>query len=173
VLNREEKRKLVEELHDKFTRVKAVFLTDFTGLPVETLTRLRKQLKEQGVEYRVVKNTLLRMASEKTPVEALAPYFVGPNGVVLAYDDPMVLARVLVDFIKEEPELDIKVGLVEGRVLRAEEIKALATLPPKPVLIAQLIGMMKAPVARLMTALSAPMGQLLGVFEAIKEKKQK
>jgi len=173
VLNREEKKKLVEELHKKFTKVKAVFLTDFTGLPVETLTRLRKQLKEQGVEYRVVKNTLLRMASEKTPVEALAPYFVGPNGVVLAYDDPMVPARVLVDFIKEEPELDIKVGLIEGRILGIEEIKALANLPPKPILIAQLMGMMKAPLARLTMVLSAPMVQLLGVFEAIKEKKQK
>jgi large subunit ribosomal protein L10 len=173
VLTKEEKREMVEELHDKFTRVKAVFLTDFTGLPVETLTRLRKQLKEQGMEYRVVKNTLLRMASQKTPVEALVPYFVGPNGVVLAYDDPMVPARVLMDFIKEEPELDIKVALVEGKVLGVEEIKALANLPPKPILIAQLIGMIKAPVARLMFVLSAPISQLLGVFEAIKEKKQK
>jgi len=172
VLRKEEKRRLVQELHEKFKSVKAVFLTDFTGLDVATLTRLRGQLKEHGIEYKVVKNTLLRRASEKTALEALAEYFVGPNAVVLVYDDPIRSAKVLVDFVKEEPELDIKVGLVEGRVLRPEDVKALASLPSREVLIAQLIGMLKAPLAHLVGVLEAPVQQLLGVLEAIKERKQ-
>lgn len=172
MLKREEKQRLVEDLHERFKRVRAVFLTDFTGLDVATLTRLRRQLGQHGIEYKVVKNTLLRKASEKTPLEALAEYFVGPNAVVLAYDDPVQSAKVLLDFVKEEPELDIKAGFVEGRVLRPEEVKALASLPPREVLIAQLIGMLKLPLVRLVGALSSPIQQLLGVLEAIKEKKE-
>jgi len=172
VLKREEKQRLVQDLHERFKKVRAVFLTDFTGLDVATLTRLRRQLGQYGIEYKVVKNTLLKRASEKTPLEALAEHFVGPNAVVLAYDDPVQSAKVLVDFVKEEPELDIKAGFVEGRVLRPEEVKALASLPPREVLIAQLIGMLKMPLVRLVGALSSPIQQLLGVLEAIKEKKE-
>jgi len=172
VLTREEKQRLVEELHEKFKVAKAVFLTDFTGLNVETLTRLRRQLKVHKIEYKVVKNTLLRKASEKTPLEALAEHFVGPNGIVLAFDDPVLSAKLLVDFVKEEPELDIKVGFVEGKVLGPEEVKALANLPPREVLIGQFIGLLKMPMIRLVSALRAPLQELIGVLEAIKQKKQ-
>jgi len=171
VLRREEKQRLVAELHEKFKSVKAVILTDFTGLDVAQLTRLRRQLQEQGMEYKVVKNTLLRRASQQTALEALAEHFVGPNAIVLSYEDPVLPAKILVDFAKEEPELEIKAGFVEGRVLEPKEVRALANLPPREVLLGQLVGLLKAPLARLVGVLGAPMRELLGVLQAIKEAK--
>ncbi|RLA96523.1 MAG: 50S ribosomal protein L10 [Deltaproteobacteria bacterium] len=171
VLKREEKERLVAELHEKFKEVRAVILTDFTGLDVAQLSRLRRQLQERGMEYRVVKNTLLRRASQKTALEALAEHFVGPNAVVLSYEDPVLPAKILVDFAKEEPELQIKAGFVEGRVLEPKDVKALATLPPREVLIGQMVGLLKAPLAMLVGVLQAPMRELVGVLQAIKEGK--
>jgi len=171
VLKREEKERLVAELHEKFKEVRAVILTDFTGLDVAQLSRLRRQLQERGMEYRVVKNTLLRRASQKTAFEALAEHFVGPNAVVLSYEDPVLPAKILVDFAKEEPELQIKAGFVEGRVLDPKDVKALATLPPREVLIGQMVGLLKAPLAMLVGVLQAPMRELVGVLQAIKEGK--
>lgn len=171
VLKREEKERLVAELHEKFKEVRAVILTDFTGLDVAQLSRLRRQLQERGMEYRVVKNTLLRRASQKTALEALAEHFVGPNAVVLSYEDPVLPAKILVDFAKEEPELQIKAGFMEGRVLEPKDVKALATLPPREVLIGQMVGLLKAPLAMLVGVLQAPMRELVGVLQAIKEGK--
>jgi len=171
VLKREEKERLVAELHEKFKEVRAVILTDFTGLDVAQLSRLRRQLQERGMEYRVVKNTLLRRASQKTALEALAEHFVGPNAIVLSYEDPVLPAKILVDFAKEEPELQIKAGFVEGRVLEPKDVKALATLPPREVLVGQMVGLLKAPLAMLVGVLQAPMRELVGVLEAIKEGK--
>lgn len=171
VLKREEKERLVAELHEKFKEVRAVILTDFTGLDVAQVSRLRRQLQERGMEYRVVKNTLLRRASQKTALEALAEHFVGPNAVVLSYEDPVLPAKILVDFAKEEPELQIKAGFMEGRVLEPKDVKALATLPPREVLIGQMVGLLKAPLAMLVGVLQAPMRELVGVLQAIKEGK--
>lgn len=171
VLKREEKERLVAELHEKFKEVRAVILTDFTGLDVAQLSRLRRQLQERGMEYRVVKNTLLRRASQKTALEALAEHFVGPNAIVLSYEDPVLPAKILVDFAKEEPELQIKAGFVEGRVLEPKDVKALATLPPREVLVGQMVGLLKAPLAMLVGVLQAPMRELVGVLQAIKEGK--
>ena len=171
VLKREEKERLVAELHEKFKEVRAVILTDFTGLDVAQLSRLRRQLQERGMEYRVVKNTLLRRASQKTALEALAEHFVGPNAIVLSYEDPVLPAKILVDFAKEEPELQIKAGFVEGRVLEPKDVKALATLPPREVLVGQMVGLLKAPLAMLVGVLQAPIRELVGVLQAIKEGK--
>jgi len=171
VLKREERERLVAELHEKFKEVRAVILTDFTGLDVAQLSRLRRQLQERGMEYRVVKNTLLRRASQKTALEALAEHFVGPNAIVLSYEDPVLPAKILVDFAKEEPELQIKAGFVEGRVLEPKDVKALATLPPREVLVGQMVGLLKAPLAMLVGVLQAPMRELVGVLQAIKEGK--
>jgi len=171
VLKREERERLVAELHEKFKEVRAVILTDFTGLDVAQLSRLRRQLQERGMEYRVVKNTLLRRASQKTALEALAEHFVGPNAIVLSYEDPVLPAKILVDFAKEEPELQIKAGFVEGRVLEPKDVKALATLPPREVLVGQMVGLLKAPLAMLVGVLQAPIRELVGVLQAIKEGK--
>jgi len=172
-LNRQEKERLVEELHEKFKEVKALILTDFTGLEVAQLNKLRRRLQEQGIEYRVVKNTLLHLASRDTALEVLAEHFVGPNAIVLSYDDPVVAAKAVADFRKEEPDLEIKAGFVEGRVLGAEEIRALATLPSRDVLLAKLLGILKAVPSRLVGVLSAPMRELVGVLTAIKDEKEK
>lgn len=171
MLTRREKERLVAELHEKFKEVRAVILTDFTGLDVAQLTRLRRQLQEKGMEYRVVKNTLLRRASQRTALEALAEHFVGPNAIVISYDDPVLPAKILVEFAKEEPELQIKAGFVEGRVLEPKDVKALATLPSRELLVGQIVGLLKAPLAMLVGVLQAPMRELVGVLQAIKEGK--
>lgn len=171
VLTRREKERLVAELHEKFKEVRAVILTDFTGLDVAQLNRLRRQLQEKGMEYRVVKNTLLRRASQRTALEALAEHFVGPNAIVISYDDPVLPAKILVEFAKEEPELQIKAGFVEGRVLEPKDVKALATLPSRELLVGQIVSLLKAPLAMLVGVLQAPMRELVGVLQAIKEGK--
>ena len=172
-LQRREKEQLVAELHEKFKAARALILTDFTGLEVAQLQRLREQLRQQGVEYRVVKNTLLRLASRKTAIEALAEHFVGPNAIVLSYEDPVQAAKVLVNFHKEEPDLQIKAGFVEGKVLGSEEVKALASLPGRDVLLGKLLGGLKSLPTRLVFALKAPLHDLVRVLKAIEEAKGK
>jgi large subunit ribosomal protein L10 len=128
-VNRREKEQVVSELHETLREFKAVIFTDFRGLNVEEITRLRKQLQEASVEYRVVKNTLMRIASKETSLEGLSDFFVGPTAMAVSNDDPLAPARVLSEFSKEIPMLEIKGGIVEGRVVGPRDIEGMAKLP--------------------------------------------
>jgi large subunit ribosomal protein L10 len=112
----DKKKEIVEELHEKFSKSKVVIVTDYKGLDVAAITALRRKLREAGIEYRVIKNTLMARASEDTGVEAIRDSFKGPSAVALSYDDPVAPAKVLTEFAKENDKLEIKIGVMDGKV---------------------------------------------------------
>jgi len=172
-LQRKEKEALVVDLHEKFKEAKAAILTDFTGLNVEQITQLRRTLKKSSAEYTVVKNTLLRRASHDTDIELLMEYFVGPIAIALAYEDPVAPAKILTEFSKQQPVLEVKAGVITGTVLTPQDIKALASLPSKEVLVAKLLSLLKALPTRLVQVLSSPVQGLVSTLNEVARTKEK
>ncbi|QSQ08957.1 50S ribosomal protein L10 [Koleobacter methoxysyntrophicus] len=169
--NREEKKQIVEELKDKLNQVKAAIFTDYRGLNVEEITELRKQLREAGIEYKVVKNTLTRIAAKDINMDFLEEYLNGPTAIAFSFEDPVTPAKILSKFANSHKALDIKAGLVEGKLIDVEGIKALADLPSREVLIAKVIGGMQAPISGLVGVLNGPMRGLVYALKAIQDKK--
>ena len=171
-MNRKEKERVVSELHEKLQELRAVIVTDYRGLNVEEITRLRRQLGEASVEYRVVKNTLMRLASKETSLEGLSDLFVGPTAMAFSNNDPLAPARVLLEFSKDIPMLEIKGGLVEGRVVGPHEIAAMAKLPGREVLLGNLLRLLKGGHFHLVNVLSAHIRKLVQVLEVIRVTRQ-
>jgi large subunit ribosomal protein L10 len=171
-MNLDEKKKIVEDLHDRFSRSKVVIATDYKGLDVETINDLRRKLRDAGVEFRVVKNTLLSRASEDTDVALIRDHFKGPSAIALSYDDPVAPAKVLTDFAKDNKKLEIKIGVLEARVIDLDRIQALASLPSRDALIGQVLSAMNGVPTGFVRTLSAIPGQFLNVLQAIKEQKE-
>ena len=115
----------VQEIRDRLSRVQGAVIADYRGLDVGEITELRKQLREAGVEFKVLKNTLTILAAREAGVEAIEPYLAGPTAIAFGYDDPVVAAKIISDFAKKNKDLEIKGGLVEGKALGPEEVKAL------------------------------------------------
>ena len=171
-MNRREKERVVSELHQKLQKIRAVILTDYRGLNVEEITRLRRQLQEASVEYRVVKNTLMRLASKGTGLEGLSDFFVGPTAMAVSNDDPLAPARVLLEFSKETPLLEIRGGLIEGRVVGPREIEGIAKLPGREVLLGNLLRVLVGGQFRLVNTLSSHIRRVVQVLEVIRIARQ-
>lgn len=169
-MNKQEKKDAISELHEKFGRAKTAVITGYSGINVEQITELRSKLRSANVEYRVVKNTLARKASEGTGLEPLKDHFVGPVGIALGFDDVIAPAKVLSEFNKTQAKLELKVGVLDGKLLRQADIKALATLPSLDALRGKLIGLLQAPASRIVGVLAAPGGQIARVLKAKADK---
>ena len=156
----------VGQIANKLKTAKVVVLTDYRGLSVAQLGDLRAKLRQSDVEYRIVKNTLAKRAAEDAGVPELGPALTGPVAFALGYDDLSAPARLLGEWVRgTRLKLDITGGLVEGRFFGAEQIRQLADLPPREVLLAQLLGTLQTPAASLLTAIASPAQQLLSVLE--------
>jgi large subunit ribosomal protein L10 len=166
-----QKQETVVSLTAKLRRSPTLYLTDFTGLNVARMTELRRKLRAAGVEYVVVKNTLVRRALGDAQVAGLDSHLEGPTGLVLAGADPVVAAKVLSDFAKEHAKPAIKVGLVEGRTVTPAEVKRLATLPSRAELLAQVAGALQAPLAGFVGAMNGLLYTMVGALEALKHKR--
>lgn len=160
MLKRGQKEQWVAEIHAKLDRAEAVFVLDYRGLSVAEVNRLRKKLREANGELRVVKNTLLRRASAGTDSAALEDLFSGPTALVLAKADPVTPAKVLTDFVKDVPKLELRAAVLQGRRLTVADIERLAALPTLKELRAKLLGTLSAPAGRLVRLLATPGGQL-------------
>jgi len=171
-LNRTEKKQVVESLHDSFSRSKIVILTDYKGLDVEHINELRRKLREAVVEYKVVKNTLIIRASEDTDAALIKDYFKGPSALAFSYNDPVAPAKVLTEFAKENEKLEIKIGVMGGKAISLDEIKALSALPSREVLLGQLLSVMNGVPTSLVRALSDVPTRLLNVLQAVKDQKE-
>jgi len=169
-VNKQEKQEAADVLHEKFARAKSAIITEYAGINVEQITDMRSKLRKAQVEYRVVKNTLARKAAEGTSLEPLKDHFVGPVGIALSYDDVIAPARVLFDFNKTQAKLQLKIGILDGKLLQPADIKALATLPPLNVLRGKIIGLLQAPASRIVGTLAAPAGQVARVIQAKADK---
>jgi len=165
-LNRKEKENVISDLSRQIEGFKAVVLTDYRGLNVEQIGQLRRRLKEEEISYHVVKNTLIKLASRGTDLEKLNDYFEGPTAMAISYGDPTLLAKILSEFIKTQPSLEIKVGLIQGKVTPPEEVKALASMPPRDVLLAQILGGIQTPAGQLGGVILSALQQVLGVIQA-------
>lgn len=153
--NRELKEAKVAQLVESFKKAQAAILTSYIGITVKEDTELRKKMREEGVEYKVVKNTLTSMAAKQAGYEELSKYFAGPVAIAFSYDDPTKPARILADFAKTHKAIQLKAGVVQGNVFDENKVIELSKIPPKEVLIAKLLGSFKAPMSNLVYVLNA------------------
>ncbi|HOT42531.1 MAG TPA: 50S ribosomal protein L10 [Syntrophorhabdaceae bacterium] len=171
-LEKAKKQKVVAELAEKLRQMNSMFLTEYSGMTVAQMTRLRKELRNVGVDFSVIKNSLLTIASQGTKAEPLKDYFTGPNAIVGIYKDPVSAAKVIAGFSKDVPHLKLKAGFLGDQVLTPADILKLATLPTRDVLIAKLFGLLKGMPQRLVYVLNGNINKLLLTLNAIKSKKE-
>ncbi|MBS3976351.1 MAG: 50S ribosomal protein L10 [Syntrophomonadaceae bacterium] len=169
---RQKKELAVAELRQQLRESTAAVLTDYRGLNVKAITNLRVELRQVGIEYKVVKNTLTQLAAEELGLKGLDPYLEGPTAIAFGKKDPVAPAKILLNFAKTNKQLQIKAGLLQGRVIDSDGVKALADLPSREELLAKVVGGMKAPMYGLVNVLSAPMRNLVCVLEAVRKQKE-
>jgi len=162
----------LEELRTRLADVCSAVLTEYRGLTVEQLTRLRRELQNVSAEYKVLKNRLARLAVQGSPLDGLAPYFKGPTAVAFTRKDPVALAKALQAFQRQNPELAITAGCVEGAVIPAAEVKALADLPSRDLLLVQVVGAFQAPLANLVYTLEGMLRSLVSVLDQLRAKRE-
>ena len=163
----EEKKQVVDELVERLERANILITTDYRGLTVGEMTELRRKLRREEIEYRVVKNNLVRFAAERIGRAGLMDVVEGPTAIAFGYGDIILPAKTLLDYIRSTKiELKISGGMLEQRVLSDADVTALATMPPREVLVAKFIGGLQAPIYGLVNVLNANLTGLLGVLLA-------
>lgn len=170
-LKKEEKTRIVSELQEKFAKATGIVFTNYRGLNVEELTVLRNSLRAAAVEYKVAKNTLIKIAAKGTPVDAAKDIFSGPIGIAIGYDDPVLIVKKVLAFSKDNEKLEIKGGVVEGGVCTPVQLKAISELPPREVQLAMLVGAMQSPLSKMAGLLNSTLTQFMYAMEALKNKK--
>jgi large subunit ribosomal protein L10 len=172
-MNKAQKAQFTDELQAKLADASAFYLTDFTGMTVKQMTRFRRRLREQGVDYVVVKNTLAQRAVTALDMPDIAGFFTGPTGVVIGREDPVAAAKALTDFVKEfDNKPAIKAGVVERKEIQPDDIRKLADLPPREVLLAQLAGGLQAPMARLAGGMQNLVAGLARAVDALRQQRE-
>lgn len=149
------KAQLVDEVSAKFSEAASVVVVDYRGLTVEEVTELRKQLREAGVEMKVIKNSILSRAAEKAGLEGMKDVFVGPTAIAFSNEDVVAPAKIMNDFAEKAQALEIKGGVIEGKVSSVEEIVSLAKLPNREGLLSMLLSVLQAPVRNVAYAINA------------------
>jgi len=170
-VKREEKAQLISELHENFSKAKAVIFTDFSGLKVEEINNLRRKLRSASVDYMVIKNTFARQASEGTSLEVVKDKFKGPLGIAISLIDSLAVTKSLKDYLKEKEKLKIKFGVIEGKFVDTNEIKAIADLPPKEVMLSSLLSGLQSPARKLAGLFYQLVVRFGYILEAVKNKK--
>ncbi|MGO8761475.1 MAG: 50S ribosomal protein L10 [Desulfobaccales bacterium] len=171
-MRKQEKAEIVQAIQAKVAKSQIGILSDFKGLKVEDMTRLRRQLQDASAELTVVKNTLLRRAgADDSPLAPLISHATGPNALTLGYADPVTVTKVLIKFAQEKPQLVIKAGALGGQALTFKDLEALSKLPAREVLLAQLLGVLQGVPQGLVTVLAGVIRNLLNVLVALKDKK--
>lgn len=166
-----QKREVVNGISEKMKAAKAMVFTDYRGLTVEQDTELRSALRKAGVDYKVIKNTLARFAANQNGLEELDTFLNGPTAMASSDSDPVAPAKVLSEYAKKYDKLEIKVGVVEGKVIDINEVKALAELPSREVLIARVLGGFNAPISGFVNVLNGNIRGLAVALNAIAEQK--
>jgi large subunit ribosomal protein L10 len=166
-LNRQEKEKMVDELRERLERSKAAVLTDYRGLKVTEITELRHKLKEAGVEYRVVKNSLTRLAVQDTVASLLEAHLTGPNALALCYDDELTPAKLLLEYAKDNNKLEVKAGVLAGRLMLQEDMEKVVKLPSKEQLQAHLLGLMATLPSKLLGVMNGAPRDFVSLMTAV------
>lgn len=171
------KQAVVAQLKEQLESAKGVVLTSYKGLTVAQDTELRRELREAGVSYHVVKNTMLRIAAKEAGIEGIEEHLEGTTAFAFSTEDAVAPAKVICGFIKknklEDAEvLTVKVGMVEGKVIGVDEVKALAALPSREELVAKLLGSMNAPISNTVNVLQGVIRNAVYVLDAIRSQKE-
>ncbi len=172
-MEKSEKEVMIKELNEKFARARTAIVAEFSKLNVETVTRLRKKLRDSGVDYKVLKNTLARRAAKGTPVEVVSDDFTGPVAIAIGYDDVVAPAKILQEFIKDLETIRIRSAVVEGKKTDAAGVAALAKMPGLPELRAKILGMLNQPAGKLARTVAEPGSRLARLIKARAEALEK
>jgi len=167
-----EKEKKVAKIKEDLSKANIIVLTDYRGLSVSQMNKLRRALQQEGVKYRVVKNTLTKIAARETGLEHLEKYLEGPMGIAYGFDDPLAPVKLLVKFAKEYDKLSLKGGVLENKILEAADLKRLSELPSREVLLAKTLGCFQAPLSGILNVLQGNIRNLVYVLQAVKEKQE-
>jgi len=170
-MQKSEKQDLIGALKAKMEKSVIAIAVGYKNINAEATVKLRKTFRESKVDYKVVKNTLARLAAKGTPLEKFTENLDGPNAIILGYDDVVAPAKILRDVLKEQGEkMTVKAGVVQGNLVDAKGLAALADMPGLPELRGMLVGMISAPASRLVRLINTPGGQLARVLKAKSEK---
>lgn len=169
---RAKKETSVASLKDSLSRSKMTIISDYRGLTVKEIGDLRRQLQKVDADYTVAKNTLVKVALKGEELgESLAPMLKGPTALAVSYGDPVAPAKILVDFMKKVKKTELRGGVLEGKIVGADQVKAIADLPSREVLIATVLGTMQAPISGFVRALAGVPSNLVYALEAIRKQK--
>lgn len=166
------KQEEVRALVEKLKSAKGVVLADYRGLTVEQDTKLRKTLREAGIDYQVIKNSVIHFAAQEADLAALEPYLNGPTAIAISLTDPVAPSKLLTKFDKDFEKFSLKAGVVEGKVIDVDGVKSLSLLPSKEQLLAQILGSLKSPLNGLVNVLNGNIRGLVVALSAIAEKRQ-
>ena len=169
---RSDKEAIVQEVKEKLEKAKSTVLTDYRGLNVAEATQLRKKLREADVEYRVIKNTMTRFAIKELGLDELSPYLEGPTAIAFSYEDPAAAPKILTEFMKASKKLTIKAGMVEGKLIDEEGVKALADLPSREILLSMVLSAMQSPIASWVSVLGAPIRNFGYALDGVRQQKE-
>lgn len=172
-MKRSEKEQIIADVSGKVSRAKSLFFADFTGITVEEVNELRREFRKSGIEYRVIKNTLVRKALENAGgYDKVMDKLLGPTAIAFSYDDPVAPARIFKKFHDKHEKLNVKVCVLEKQVYDGSKLNELAKLPSQKEMVAAIVGSIQAPVAGLIGAVGAVARDLVNVIDAIERKKQ-
>jgi large subunit ribosomal protein L10 len=171
-MKRSEKEEIVAEVAETAGKAHGMFFTDFTGLTVEQATELRREFRKSGVDYRVVKNTLIRKALERvTGYDKVYEKLAGPTGIAFAFDDPVIPAKIIQKFSEKHNKLSLKVCVLEKEVYDGKKLGELAKLPSRKEIMASVLGTIQSPLAGVPTVINAVLRDLVSVVSEIEKKK--
>jgi large subunit ribosomal protein L10 len=171
-VNLEDKKRIAQNLNERFSKAAVIIVTDYKGLDVTAINDLRRKLRQEEVEYQVAKNSLLVRASEDTDVALIKDMFKGPNAVAMSYGDPVAPAKILSEFAKDNEVLEIKIGVMDGKILDPDAIKSLAALPSREVLLGTFLSALNNVPTGFVRTLAEIPRQLLNVLQAVKDQKE-
>ena len=161
----------VKELSDSFSRAKAIYFTEYHGLNVGDITKLRSEFFKADVEFKVAKNTLIKLAAEENKIAGLEEILKGSTALAIAYEEPVSPAKVIKEFTKENELPSVKGILFDGEFMPGEDFKRLANLPSKEALLSKLVSMLNNPLQKLVSTLNAPLQNVAGALNNLKEQK--
>jgi len=170
-LEKSKKASVVEEVQEKLKKANATFIAEYQGIKAQSMNEFRASLRKSSMDFKVVRNTLARRAVKGTPIESIGAQLKGPTAIAFSYDDAAAAAKLLVQFAKDQPKLVLKLGTLGDKVISVAEIKGLAELPSREVLLGKMLGSMKSPMSGIVGVLSGVPRKLLYALNAVKDQK--
>lgn len=167
------KEDFVGKLNQEFAKVNSAIISHYSGTTVEQMTELRSKLREQGVELKVIKNTLAKIAVKNTGLEPLTAHFKGPTAIAFSDSDPVALAKILKDFSKINQKFQIQAGVLDGQLLEQAQVNELADLPSREVLLGRLVGALQSPIAGFVCVNSGILRKAVYALDAVRREKEK